>query len=119
MTMGSIHVLVTNAATRLLCFRPTALPPLLFRLTHGQYRHILHVLAEIETVGEEPLRLLLEQLGGWPVVSRQWREEEWNLEATIAILRGLYNAPILIDSWVAADDKNSSVHILQVHVSFR
>ena len=32
-------------------------------------------------------------------------------------MRGIYNAPILIDSWVGADDKNSSMNIIQVRVS--
>ena len=61
-----------------------------------------------------PLTNVLVGLGNWPVVTGNWSEKSWDLEFTVASMRGLYNAPILVDSWVAADDKNSSVHILQV-----
>ena len=67
-------------------------------------------------MGEVPMRDVLRALGGWPVVNDSWKEDTWNFEVIVAKLRGLYNAPILIDSWVAADDKNSSVHILQVFI---
>ncbi len=61
-----------------------------------------------------PLRNVLAGLGNWPVVTPNWDHASWNIEDTVAKLRGLYNAPILIDSWVAQDDKNSSVRVLQV-----
>ena len=69
---------------------------------------------QIERVGDAPLRKVLHTFGDWPVVTRNWNGSAWNLEDTIAKLRGTYNAPILIESWVATDDKNSSVHILHV-----
>ena len=46
--------------------------------------------------------------------SMTWPDADWTVESVMAKLRGDYNAPIFIDSWVAADDKNSTRHILQV-----
>ena len=65
------------------------------------------------------MRAVLQELGKWPVVEQNWSDEGWNLEDTLALLRGKYNAPILLEAWVAIDDKNSSVHILQVTVNSR
>ena len=70
--------------------------------------------AQIEKAGDEPLRKVLRQLRGWPVVTDKWQAASWTLEETLANMRGIYNAPILIDSWVGADDKNSTANILQV-----
>lgn len=69
---------------------------------------------QVEKIGDAPLLKVLEGLGAWPVVVDTWNGKGWKLEETLAKLRGLYNAPILVDSWVAADDKNSSLHVLQV-----
>ena len=69
---------------------------------------------QIELVGDKPLRHILDELGSWPVVISDWAGASWDLIQVLASMRGLYNAPILIDAWVAADDKNSSVNIIQV-----
>ena len=69
---------------------------------------------QVENVGDHPLRAVLRGLGGWPVVSSQWDPSNWTLEATLGLLRGRYNAPVLVRMMVATDDKNSSVHIMQV-----
>ena len=53
-------------------------------------------------------------LGRWPVVDNKWSEDGYVLEDILGDMRGIYNAPILIDSWIGADDKNSSVNIIQV-----
>ena len=72
------------------------------------------VVGQVERVGDAPLLKVLDGLGSWPVVTAGWKGHNWRIEVAMAQLRGLYNAPILVDSWVAADDKNSSLHILQV-----
>ena len=74
---------------------------------------------QIETVGDRPLRKILDDLGGWPVVTAPWDGRPWDLIEVLAGMRGLYNAPILIDAWVAADDKNSSVNIIVVSICNR
>ena len=82
-------------------------------LCHLEMR-TLWIAGQIESVGDEPLRHILADLSFWPVVHTQFDDMSWVLEDIIGKLRGSYNAPIFIDSWVAADDKNSTTHILQV-----
>ena len=69
---------------------------------------------EIERVGDAPLRNVFMFLGRWPVIDGQWNSSAFSLENLLALMRGYYNAPMLIDSWVAADDKNSTQYIIQV-----
>lgn len=59
-------------------------------------------------------------LGGWPVINPNWENETtgWVLEKVIGSLRGVYNIALLIDLWVAADDKNSSINVITVSSSF-
>ena len=62
----------------------------------------------------EPVYVLLEELGGWPITgSPIWKEEEFDLIDLLVKLR-LYNNKILVDQWVGPDDKNSEVNIIQV-----
>ncbi len=70
--------------------------------------------AQVEHVGDDPLREVLYDLGGWPIIDRGWNPVNFDLERLLGRLRGRYNAPVLMDVWVGADDKNSSVNILQV-----
>lgn len=68
----------------------------------------------IDLQGLEPIKSLLRELGGWPVVmGNEWKEEDVDLIDLIVKLR-LYNNKILIDQWVSADDKNSKVNIIQL-----
>ncbi|XP_033763909.1 neprilysin-1-like [Pecten maximus] len=77
------------------------------------YKSCINV-STIEEVGDRPLRRVLEHLGRWPVVDDLWSAEDFHLEEVLAKMRGIYNAPILIDCWVGADDKNSSLNIIQL-----
>ena len=72
------------------------------------------VSGEIERVGDLPLRRVLSYLGGWPVIETSWNSSAFTLEKVLGIMRGHYNAAMMIDSGVAADDKNSTEYILQV-----
>ena len=74
---------------------------------------------QVERVGDLPLKAVLRGLGGWPVVSSQWDQSNWTLEVALGQLRGRYNAPVLVRMMVATDDKNSSVHIMQVTAVWR
>ena len=74
----------------------------------------LYLSAQYEQMTDTPLREVLVKLGRWPVIDDRWSESSYNLEDILGTMRGTYNAPILIDSWVGADDKNSSVNIIQV-----
>ncbi|GFS75640.1 neprilysin-1 [Nephila pilipes] len=67
----------------------------------------------IEELKEQPLLNLLEELGGWPVISSNWSEESFDWVLQIARLRQ-YNNDILLGQWVAPDGKNSSLNIIQL-----
>nr|XP_042909924.1 neprilysin-4-like [Parasteatoda tepidariorum] len=67
----------------------------------------------IESLKEEPLIVLLEELGGWPVISSNWSEENFDWVYEIAKLRQ-YNNDILLAQWVGPDGKNSSINIIQI-----
>ncbi|XP_052270674.1 neprilysin-1-like isoform X2 [Dreissena polymorpha] len=77
------------------------------------YQSCINV-SEIEAVGDVPLRRVLSELGGWPVIDASWQESKFVLEDALGDLRGQYNAPILVDVWIGPDDKNSSVNIIQL-----
>lgn len=66
---------------------------------------------------------MIKELGGWPVAEREWVEPEWPIEHLLGKLKGDYNQGVCIEIWVGADDKNSSVNVIQVRkilpVSFK
>jgi len=69
----------------------------------------------IYEIGDKPLRAAVESLGGWPVLDPDWtstRAANWTLEVVLGRLRGVHNTPLLIETFVAADDKNSSLHVI-------
>jgi membrane metallo-endopeptidase-like protein 1 len=69
----------------------------------------------IEERGDVPLRDLLRDLGGWPVLDPNWDETAFDPTEVMAKLR-LYNNRVLINQWVSSDDKNSGVNIIQVGI---
>ncbi|KAK6176464.1 hypothetical protein SNE40_014749 [Patella caerulea] len=77
------------------------------------YKSCVNV-TQLEKVGVDPLRKVLDNLGKWPVIEPTWDSSNFVVEDMLGYLRGQYNAPILIDCWVGADDKNSSANIIQL-----
>lgn len=69
---------------------------------------------QIRKIGDQPLREILKSLGGWPVIEPNWKPPNMSIEKLMGILRGEYSEPVLIELYVGADDKNSSINILQV-----
>lgn len=90
---------------------------------------------QIRKIGDQPLReilvsklltwerkskdkhfffLLQKFLGGWPVIEPNWKPPNISIEKLMGTLRGEYSEPVLIELYVGADDKNSSINILQV-----
>lgn len=61
---------------------------------------------------------MIKELGGWPVAEREWVEPEWPIEHLLGKLKGDYNQGVCIEIWVGADDKNSSVNVIQVRKIF-
>lgn len=60
------------------------------------------------------MRDVIQLLGGWPVTDPNWKQPNISIENLLGILRGTYSEPVLVELYVGADDKNSSVNILQV-----
>lgn len=65
-------------------------------------------------MGDEPLKKVIESLGGWPVIEENWAEPNVSIETLIGWLRGHQNQGTLIEQWVGPDDRNSSINIIQV-----
>lgn len=73
-----------------------------------------HFPAQIRKIGDEPFRDILKQLGGWPVTETDWKPPTFSIEYLLGHLRGEFSESVLLEVYVGADDKNSSVNILQI-----
>ncbi|XP_023951976.2 neprilysin-4 [Bicyclus anynana] len=62
--------------------------------------------------GHQPLLDLLDSLGGWPILKRDWNGKDFDWLELMAKLR-LYNNDILISEWVGPDIKNSDEFVIQ------
>ena len=69
----------------------------------------------IDERGVAPLYTLHERLGGWPMIKSTWDASGFDLIQILTDLR-LLNNGYLLNMWVSADDRNSSVNIVQVLV---
>lgn len=67
---------------------------------------------KIEKRGIEPLLELLETLGGWPLLDKNWDEKNFDWLELVANLRR-YNNDILIMEYVGADIHNSNLNVIQ------
>lgn len=72
------------------------------------------IVAEVERIGDVPVRQVLLSSGGWPVINNTWNRSTWQLEKFMGVLQGDYKLPSLLRMKVGTDDKNSSVRIMQV-----
>lgn len=70
----------------------------------------------IESVGAEPLKKVLSDLGGWPVVEgSNWDEAKFDWVESLMAFRKLgYSHDILLDLSVTADYRNNTVHIIDL-----
>ena len=72
----------------------------------------------IENRDDEPLRNLLNDLGGWPVLGTNdggnWNESEYDFETLMGHLSGQYNNDVVVGSFVGTDDKDSTRRVLFV-----
>lgn len=67
---------------------------------------------QIEKRGVEPLLELVESLGGWPLLDKNWDEKNFDWLELVANLRR-FNNDILITQYVAGDIHNSNLHVIQ------
>uniref|UniRef100_A0ABD2W5D8 Peptidase M13 C-terminal domain-containing protein n=1 Tax=Trichogramma kaykai TaxID=54128 RepID=A0ABD2W5D8_9HYME len=62
---------------------------------------------------ERPLLLLLDELGGWPMLRPEWEPDKFDWLLLVARLR-LYNNDVLISEWIGPDIKNSDQYVIQL-----
>ena len=67
----------------------------------------------IEALGGQPLLDLLDNVGGWNITGK-FNVSSWNLQKSMHILQNVYNMGGLFSWAVNEDDRNSSIHIIQV-----
>ncbi|XP_030748632.1 neprilysin-4-like isoform X2 [Sitophilus oryzae] len=63
--------------------------------------------------GEKPLGKLLEDLGGWPLITSSWKKSDFDFMWLLSRLR-LLNNDILISQWIGPDIKNSNKYIIHI-----
>lgn len=69
----------------------------------------------IESRGVEPLLGLLRKLGGWPMIESNWDATMFDLLDVLTDLKKI-NHGYLVDTWVSADDRESTINIVKVHL---
>ncbi|KAJ8976142.1 hypothetical protein NQ317_018114 [Molorchus minor] len=67
----------------------------------------------IKKRGDKPLQKILTQLGGWPIISKNWTSPDFDVIWLLATLR-LLNNDVLIAQWVGPDMKNSNEYIVHI-----
>uniref|UniRef100_A0A2M3YZA4 Putative m13 family peptidase n=1 Tax=Anopheles braziliensis TaxID=58242 RepID=A0A2M3YZA4_9DIPT len=71
-------------------------------------------LEQIRLLDVHALRAALKRLGGWPVIEKNWTVPNTSIEYLLGKLTGEYDEPGLVELYVGADDKNSSMNIIQI-----
>ena len=65
------------------------------------------------------MRKVIETLGGWPVTTPGWDENNENvpsLEKLIAMLKRKFTLGVLLEEWIGPDDKHSENNVIQVDI---
>ena len=68
-------------------------------------------------MSDAPLRAVLDELGGWPVLDSTWCPSH-SLEKVIGIIKRNFTVGVLVEEWIGPDDRDSKRHIIQVFSSF-
>ena len=73
-------------------------------------------LDQIEKVGLEPLKQMLKEMGGWPVLEgSSWDESQFSWIETVYTFRAHgYSTDYLIDFSIVTDSKNSSWRVIDI-----
>ncbi|XKL65520.1 hypothetical protein PGB90_008940 [Kerria lacca] len=72
-------------------------------------------LTDIKLNGEFQMKKLVKSFGGWPVADNMWSETNIiSLEKLFGQMKRQLNDGIVMELWVGPDDKNSSVHVIQI-----
>jgi len=70
--------------------------------------------AQIDNLGITPVRILINEMGGWPVIDGDFDDAEVVFEELLATFRSKFGTYGIISSYVGADDKNSTANIIHV-----
>ena len=63
---------------------------------------------------------MIESLGGWPVATPGWDENNESvpsLEKLIAMLKRKFTLGVLLEEWIGPDDKHSEDNVIQVNIA--
>ena len=69
---------------------------------------------EINKRGTKPLDDLIKEYGSWTLTSDDWDEESWDMIKYLSLMRRKLALGPLFTVFVSADQRNSSVNIIQV-----
>ena len=86
-----------------------------FTMARNVYKACMD-LDKIEEAGLEPLKKMLKEMGGWPVLEGEgWDEESFNWIETVYTFRQHgYSTDYLIDFSIVTDSKNSSWRVIDI-----
>lgn len=90
------------------------------RSARTYYKSCLDKNETTEARGPEPLTDFIKSIGGWNVTGNAsgYDPDSWNFQSTIQLLHNKYNRGGGLFLWaVGADEKNSSVNVLQLDQS--
>lgn len=76
-------------------------------------QHIISFPDILQQRGKQPLMDLLDQFGGWPILTPDWKPRNFDWNTMMGQLR-LFNNDIFLSEWVGPDIKNSSEYIIQI-----
>ena len=65
------------------------------------------------------MREVIESLGGWPVTTPDWDENDESvpsLEKLLAMLKRKFTLGVLLEEWIGPDDKHSQDNVIQVYI---
>ena len=72
---------------------------------------------EINRRGPKPLHDLIKEYGSWTVTSDEWNEESWDMLKYLSLMRRKLAVGPLFTVFVGADQRNSSMNVVQVSQS--
>lgn len=67
-----------------------------------------------EAVGLGPMMSILNKIGGWPIVTKNWSSAGYNWEAAYTYLRSRLGLNYIISMYVDIDSKDTSRRIIYV-----
>jgi len=93
---------------------PTTPQSKVYDMARNVYKACMDV-DKIEEIGLDPLKKMLVELGGWPVLEENWDDEKFSWQETVYALRKAgYSTDYLIDFSIGTDSKNSSWRLIDI-----